>query len=64
MKLNKPLQVVLLLWSDGSKNQFMDGDFEMEDFILWKQSKIPDITYTLKVMTLSDYLESIKPENK
>lgn len=64
MKLNKPLQVVLLLWSDGSKNQFMDGDFEMEDFILWKQRKIPDITYTLKVMPLSDYLESIKPENK
>jgi hypothetical protein len=55
MKLNNPLQVVLLLWSDGSKNQFMDGDFEMEDFILWKQSKNPDLTFETEVMSLTEY---------
>jgi len=55
MKLNKPEQVVVLIWSDGSRNQFMDEDFEMGDFILWKQSKNPDLTFETEVMSLTEY---------
>jgi hypothetical protein len=55
MKLNTPRQVVLLKWSDGSRNLFLTGDFEMEDFILWKQSKNPDLTFETEVMSLTEY---------
>ena len=55
MKLNTPRQVVLLKWSDGSRNLFLTGDFEMEDFILWKQSKNPDLTFETEVMSIEDY---------
>jgi len=47
--------VVVLEWSDGSRNLFFTGDFEMEDFILWKQSKYPDLSYDVRVMSLDQY---------
>lgn len=55
MKLDTLRQVVLLKWSDGSRNLFLTGDFEMEDFILWKQSKNPDLTFETEVMSLTEY---------
>jgi hypothetical protein len=48
-------EVVVLEWSDGSRNLFFTGDFEMEDFILWKQSKYPDLSYDVRVMPLDQY---------
>ena len=55
MKLDTLRQVVLLKWSDGSRNLFLTGDFEMEDFILWKQSKNPDLTFETEVMSITEY---------
>lgn len=55
MKFDTPRQVVVLKWSDGSRNLFLTGDFEMEDFILWKQSKNPDLTFQTEVMSIYDY---------
>lgn len=55
MKFDTPRQVVVLKWSDGSRNLFLTGDFEMEDFILWKQSKNPDLTFETEVMSIDDY---------
>ena len=55
MKLDTLQQVVLLKWSDGSRNLFLTGDFEMEDFILWKQSKNPDLTFETEVMSITEY---------
>lgn len=55
MKFDTPRQVVVLKWSDGSRNLFLTGDFEMEDFILWKQSKNPDLTFETEVMSIEDY---------
>lgn len=55
MKFDTLQQVVLLKWSDGSRNLFLTGDFEMEDFILWKQSKNPDLTFETEVMSLTEY---------
>lgn len=55
MKFDIPQQVVILKWSDGSRNLFLTGDFEMEDFILWKQSKNPDLTFETEVMSLTEY---------
>ena len=47
-------RIVILVWSDGSRNQFIEGDFEMEDFILWKQ-RTQDLTYEIEVMPISEY---------
>jgi hypothetical protein len=55
MKFDTLRQVVVLKWSDGSRNLFLTGDFEMEDFILWKQSKNPDLTFQTEVMSINDY---------
>jgi hypothetical protein len=55
MKFDALRQVVVLKWSDGSRNLFLTGDFEMEDFILWKQSKNPDLTFQTEVMSIDDY---------
>jgi hypothetical protein len=55
MKFDTLRQVVVLKWSDGSRNLFLTGDFEMEDFILWKQSKNPDLTFETEVMSIDDY---------
>jgi hypothetical protein len=55
MKFDTLRQVVVLKWSDGSRNLFLTGDFEMEDFILWKQSKNPDLTFETEVMSLTEY---------
>jgi hypothetical protein len=55
MKFDTLRQVVVLKWSDGSRNLFLTGDFEMEDFILWKQSKNPDLTFQTEVMSIDDY---------
>jgi hypothetical protein len=55
MKFDTLRQVVVLKWSDGSRNLFLTGDFEMEDFILWKQSKNPDLTFETEVMSIEDY---------
>lgn len=55
MKFDTPRQVVVIKWSDGSRNLFLTGDFEMEDFILWKQSKNPDLTFETEVMSIEDY---------
>jgi hypothetical protein len=48
-------QVVVLNWSDGSTNKFLSEDIEMEDFILWKQSKYPDISYSVQVIPKDQY---------
>jgi hypothetical protein len=55
MKFDTLRQVVVLKWSDGSRNLFLTGDFEMEDFILWKQSKNPDLTFQTEVMSIDEY---------
>ncbi len=55
MKFDTLRQVVVLKWSDGSRNLFLTGDFEMEDFILWKQSKNPDLTFETEIMSIEDY---------
>jgi len=45
----------VLNWSDGSTNKFLSEDIEMEDFILWKQSKYPDISYSVQVIPKDQY---------
>ncbi len=55
MKLDTQQQVFVIKWSDGSRNTSLKNDYELEDFILWKQSKYPELTYEIEVMSIYDY---------
>jgi hypothetical protein len=55
MKSIEPPQVFVIKWSDGSRNISLKNDYELEDFILWKQSKYPELTYEIEVMSVSEY---------
>jgi hypothetical protein len=55
MKLDTQQQVFVIKWSDGSRNISLKNDYELEDFILWKQRKYPELTYEIEVMSIDDY---------
>jgi hypothetical protein len=55
MKSIEPPQVFVIKWSDGSRNTSLKNDYELEDFILWKQRKYPELTYEIEVMSISEY---------
>jgi hypothetical protein len=55
MKLDTQQQVFVIKWSDGSRNISLKNDYELEDFILWKQRKYPELTYEIEVMSIYDY---------
>jgi hypothetical protein len=55
MKFDTQQQVFVIKWSDGSRNISLKNDYELEDFILWKQRKYPELTYEIEVMSIYDY---------
>ena len=49
------VKIIVLYWSDKSRNVFFIGDKEMDSFIKWKQDKEPELTFKYKVMSVADY---------
>ena len=49
------VNVIVLNWSDNSKNVFFAADKEMADFIEWKQGKEPELTFEHEIMSVTDY---------
>jgi hypothetical protein len=49
------VNVIVLTWSDNSRNVFFAADKEMSDFIDWKQSKEPELTFEHEIMSVTDY---------
>ena len=49
--------LIVLYWSDESRNVFFTGDPEMNSFIKWKQGRAPELTVECKIMSVDDYEE-------
>ena len=49
------VNVIVLYWSDNSRNVFFAADKEMANFIEWKQSKEPELTFEHEIMSVTDY---------
>jgi hypothetical protein len=49
------VKLIVLYWSDKSRNVFFIGDKEMDSFIKWKQNKEPELTFKYKIMSVTDY---------
>ncbi len=47
-------KLVVVLWSDGSRDPFFD-EKNVEDFIEWKFERYPDLTYKTEEMTVAEY---------
>jgi hypothetical protein len=49
------IKVIVLYWSDNSRNVFFFGDREMESFIDWKKEREPELTFKHEIMSVVDY---------
>jgi len=49
------VNLVVIYWSDNSRNTFFVNDPEMMDFIEWKFDKEPELTYTHEIMSVTEY---------
>jgi hypothetical protein len=49
------VNVIVLTWSDNSRNVFFFGDREMANFIDWKKDREPELTFKHEIMSVVDY---------
>lgn len=48
-------QIIVITWSDGTRNNFSSTRNAVDSFIEWKLNKSPDLTYTKEIMSLAEF---------